>query len=243
MTEKTPDTSMTRYMTMCPLLDMTIKAVVAAIQHNWIQYFGLMSILVSDQGPQFRGAEFQTFCERWGIKLNFSLAYSASGNDCCEVLHRIIAQRLQAQPESHNWVDALPKIILAMNTFVKQDIKMSAAMKVFNTNLRLPTQPLFNIFEKSNAYVDRTDRDKPAETRQVRPGRDELDKVENAEYVYLREGRSHHKLDPKYTGLFKVDCRHGTVVWIWRNGSLEPHKLDRVIAAGQLDLGRLRKIM
>ena len=59
----------------------------------------------------------------------------------------------------------------------------------------------------------------------------------NAEYVYLREGRSRHKLDPKYTGPFKVDRRHGTVVWIWRNGRLEPHKLDRGIAAGQLDLG------
>jgi len=124
-----------------------------------------------------------------------------------------------------------------MNTFVKQDIKMSAAMKAFNTNLRLPAQPLFDIFEKSTAFVDRTDRDKPAETRRVRPGRDELGKVVSAEYVYLREGRSRHKLDPKYTGPFKVDCRHGTVVWIWRNGRLEPHKLDRVIAAGQLDLG------
>ena len=59
----------------------------------------------------------------------------------------------------------------------------------------------------------------------------------NAEYVCLREGRSRHKLDPKYTGQFKVDRRHGTVVWIWRNGRLEPHALDRVIAAGQLDLG------
>jgi len=45
----------TRYMTMCPLLDTTTKAVVSAIEHNWIQYFGVMSILVSDQGPQFRG--------------------------------------------------------------------------------------------------------------------------------------------------------------------------------------------
>jgi len=102
------------------------------------------------------------------------------------------------------WMDALPKIILAMNAFVKQDIKMSAAMKAFKTNFHLPAQPLFDIFEKSTAYVDRTDRDKPAETRQVRPGRDELCKVENAEYVYLREGRSSHKLDPKYTGPFKV---------------------------------------
>ena len=80
-------------------------------------------------------------------------------------------------------MDALPKIILAMNTFVKQDIKVSAAMKAFNTNFRLPAQPLFDIFEKRTAYVDRTNRDKPAETRQVRPGRDELGKVENAEYV------------------------------------------------------------
>jgi len=90
---------------------------------------------------------------------------------------------------------------------------------------------------QSTAYVDRTNHDKLAETRQVRPGRNELDKVSNAEYVYLREGRSRHKFDPKYTGPFKVDRRHGTEVWIWRNGHLEPHKLDRVIAAGQLDLG------
>jgi len=27
------------------------------------------------------------------------------------------------------------------------------------------------------------------------------------------------------------------VVWIWRNGRLEPHKLSQVIAAGQLVLG------
>ena len=62
---------------------------------------------------------------------------------------RIVAQRLRAQTEPHNWVDALPKIILTMNTFVK----LSAAMKAFNTNLRLPAQPLFDIFEKSTAYV------------------------------------------------------------------------------------------
>jgi len=110
-------------------------------------------------------------------------------------------------------------------------------MKIVNTNLRLPAQPLFDIFEKDTAVVDRTDRDKPAETRQVRPGRDELGKVTYADHVYLREGKSRQKLDPKYTGPFQVDRRHGIVVWIWRNGRLEPHKLDRVIAAGQLDLG------
>ena len=92
---------------------------------------------------------------------------------------------------------------------------MSAAMKAFNTNLRLTAQTLFDIFEKSTAYADPTDRDKPAETRQVRPGSDELGKVANAEYVYLREGRSRHKLDPNYTGPFKVDHRHDTVVCIW----------------------------
>ena len=108
-------------------------------------------------------------------------------------------------------------------------------MKIVNTNLRLPAQPLFDIFEKGTAYVDRTDRDKPAVTRQVRPGRDELGKVTYADHVYLREGKSRQKLDPKYTGPFKVDRRHGIVVWIWRNGRLEPHKFDRVIAAGQLE--------
>jgi len=63
-------------------------------------------------------------------------------------------------------------------------------MKTVNTSLRLPAQPLFDIFEKGTADVDRTDRDKPAETRQVRPGRDELGKVTYADHVYLREGYS-----------------------------------------------------
>jgi len=84
---------------------------------------------------------------------NFSVVYLPSDNGCCEVLHRIVAQRLRAQPKPHNWVDAVPKIILTMNTFVKQDIKMSAAMMAFNTNLRLPTQPLSDNFEKSTAYM------------------------------------------------------------------------------------------
>jgi len=44
---------------------------------------------------------------------------------------------------------------------------MPAAMKAFNTNLHLPAQPLFDIFEKGTAFVDLTDRNKPAETRQV----------------------------------------------------------------------------
>jgi len=124
-----------------------------------------------------------------------------------------------------------------MNTYVKPDIKLSAAMKAFNTNLRLPAQTLFDIFEKNATRVDRPGRGEPAETRPVRSRRDELGKVANAKYVYLREGRSRHKLDPKLTGPFQVDRRHDTVVCIWRNGRLEPHKLDRVKVAGQLDLG------
>jgi len=78
----------TRHMSMCPLLDMTNKTVVSAIEHNWIQYFGVMSILVSDQGPQCRGTEFQAFYECWGIKHNFSLAYSPSGNGCNPITHK-----------------------------------------------------------------------------------------------------------------------------------------------------------
>ena len=42
-----------------------------------------------------------------------------------------------------------------MNTFVKQDIKMSAAMKACNTNLHLPAQLLFDIFEKAvHMYIE-----------------------------------------------------------------------------------------
>jgi len=75
-----------------------------------------------------------------------------------------------------------------MNTFVKHDIEMSAAMKAFNTNLRLPTQLLFDNFEKGTAYVDRTDRDKPAETRQIRPGRDELGK--SRRFIFVKKGHA-----------------------------------------------------
>jgi len=61
-------------------------------------------------------------------------------------------------------------------------------MKTVNTNLRLPAQPLFDIFEKITAYVDRTGRDKPAVTRQVRPGRDELGK--SRRFIFVKKGHA-----------------------------------------------------
>jgi len=90
------------------------------------------------------------------------------------------------QPEPHVWVVALSKIILAMNMFVKH-ITMSAAMKPFNTNLRLPAQPLFDIFVKGTACICRSNRSRQAgknATGTTGEGR------VRQRGVYLREGKS-----------------------------------------------------
>ena len=72
------------------------------IQHllRFIANFGLLQVLVSDNGPQFVSNEFRQFCVSNGIDHQRTLPYHPSSNGQCERMVQELKEALKARPPS-----------------------------------------------------------------------------------------------------------------------------------------------
>ena len=52
---------------------------------QWLETFGIPSVITSDQGSQFVGQWWRTLCARLGIRQAYSQAYRAQANGRAEV--------------------------------------------------------------------------------------------------------------------------------------------------------------
>ena len=64
--------------------------------------------------------------------------YHPSANGLIKRFHRQLKTFLKAQLQPTLWVDALPLVLLGIQTALKEDIHCSAAELVYGTTLRLP---------------------------------------------------------------------------------------------------------
>ncbi|KAL1487992.1 hypothetical protein ABEB36_015372 [Hypothenemus hampei] len=70
-------------------------------------------------------------------------------NGKVERWHRVLKTAIMAQAR-HQWVDALPTVLLGLHAMVREDVKVSPAEMVYGTTLRLPG----DFFESSLKYTD-----------------------------------------------------------------------------------------
>ena len=73
-----------------------------------------------------------------GSKHICTTAYHPSANGLIKWFHRQLKTSLKAQLQPTLWVDALPLVLLGIQTALKEDIHCSAAELVYGTTLRLP---------------------------------------------------------------------------------------------------------
>ena len=73
-----------------------------------------------------------------GSKHICTTAYHPSANGLIKWFHRQLKTSLKAQLQPTLWVDALPLVLLGIQTALKEDIHCSAAKLVYGTTLRFP---------------------------------------------------------------------------------------------------------
>ena len=121
-----------------PLSHITAEDVAQAFLSGWISRFGVPSTIVTDRGHQFESELWHTLMSLLGSKRARTMAYHPQTNGMVERFHHQLKAALKAQPNPHSWMDALPLVLLGIQTSLKEDISATAAETVYGTTLRLP---------------------------------------------------------------------------------------------------------
>ena len=85
-----------------PLSTTTADVVAQVFFDGWVASgYGIPSILLTDNGPQFCAKFFQTFCKTLGVKQVFTSAYRPSTNGQTERFNRTVAEYMGAYVAEH----------------------------------------------------------------------------------------------------------------------------------------------
>ena len=85
---------------------------------NWVRFFGIPRVILTDRGPQFEAELFERFCKRLGIDRAKTAAYHPETNSQAERQHGFHTPLLKALCANNprDWPTWLPYLQFAINT-------------------------------------------------------------------------------------------------------------------------------
>ena len=92
------------------------KVAKAMLSSQW-SFFGIPSVITSDQGSHFVSSWWQTLCGGLGVRCAQAQAYHHPANGRAEVAGQQVIEilrKLSAQ-EKLNWVEALPRVLFILH--------------------------------------------------------------------------------------------------------------------------------
>lgn len=103
--------------------------------------FGLPLVLVSDNGPQFVGSDFESFL-REGIKHKKSSVAYPQGNGQVEVTNRILLRGIEKRLEEckKKWPEELPHVFWAYRTSPRTSTGETPFKMAYGTEVVLPIE-------------------------------------------------------------------------------------------------------
>ncbi|XP_074324314.1 uncharacterized protein LOC141661227 [Apium graveolens] len=104
--------------------------------------FGIPVVLVSDNGPQFVGSDFEVYLKELGIKHKRAYVVHPQGNGQLEVTNRTILRGLEKRLEESNkiWPDELPKVLWSYMTTPRTGTRETPFKLAYGTEARIPIE-------------------------------------------------------------------------------------------------------
>ena len=96
-----------------PLAIITEKSIRSFVWRNIICKYGILKVLVSDNGKQFDNSAFRDFCSELGIKNHYSSPAHPQANGQVEVMNRTLLKIIKTLLEGVKgiWPDELPSVL------------------------------------------------------------------------------------------------------------------------------------
>ena len=101
-----------------PLATITKKNIRSFVWRNIICKYGILRVLVSDNGKQFNNNALRDFCSELGIKNHYSSLAHPQANGQVEVTNRILLKIIKTWLEGAKgiWLDELPSVLWVYRT-------------------------------------------------------------------------------------------------------------------------------
>ena len=96
-----------------PLATITEKSIRTFVWKNIICRYGILRVLVSDNGKQFDNGAFRSFCPELGIQNHYSSPEHLQANGQVEVTNRTLLKIIKTRLEATKgiWPDELPSVV------------------------------------------------------------------------------------------------------------------------------------
>ena len=106
-----------KWMVVAPLRNKTSTAVAMALEHHVLQTLPRCPVtLLTDNGPEFRGAPFRAVLDSYGIIHQFTTPNKPSSNGLVERANRTLQELLRVQcRDMRGWSGVLPKSVMTYN--------------------------------------------------------------------------------------------------------------------------------
>ena len=172
-----------RYMEVITMKSITAELTIKELKTVFSR-FGIPKSITADNGPQFRGEEFKSFCLEFGIELNLSIPYWPQMNGEVERQNRTIMKRLKiAKIEQKNWKDELQNFLLMYRVSPHAVTGKTPAELMFGRKIR---DKIPSISNNKETFQDEETKDKDSWEKEK--GREYGNKKRNAKEADLNIG-------------------------------------------------------
>jgi hypothetical protein len=112
---------------------------------NWLSSdvlprFGIMKVLITDNGVQFISKQFEAFCLELGIRHKLTSPFHPMANGLVEKMNRGILNslRMHTTENQTDWDTFLPSFLYSYRTLVHSTTRVSPSEAFLNRRIRLP---------------------------------------------------------------------------------------------------------
>lgn len=108
----------TKWVEVEPLATITGRNIVRFVWRNIVCHFGILQIIISDNGKQFADDPFKSWCAELNIKQKFTSVAHPQANGQVEVTNRTILHGLKTRlgKAKGDWVENIPNVLWAYRT-------------------------------------------------------------------------------------------------------------------------------